>query len=1119
MTTRGQEKDIQAQEQKSYRDIFYTQKRAEERIKRKIESGERITALDLIESVSGKRSLELSPQNTRELKNKATQVLSNVATMDEYFRAKKLYEMDLEAYKKAEAEFIAQENERKRIESTSTSVYEVAPRYVGLFGKLLDKPLPPTFTSTLIKIERLMKGGSKVSKPIFELTINTLKALSSLYINPLNTRNGAKFLKSLEQLKNNSSKAIKFAKENEDLIKEIVKAFVREYKEKAKYTYFTKEGWSKTGRAVISPLIGLAFSIGDVAVSTALIRLNRLVNDIYKVYKPKSQKEINRKNKIIDLLYKASDIKKKTSKKYKEDVLNAIILEGIVLAVLTGGASATALTKAGYVKTGALVKGSITLATKTISAIEYTKLIINPSPQNVADVLDWGLIDSIRAKTLGSVVSVSKFIKKNPKVLELFNKTIFKSIKGLTKAYRKVKLNTLPYEPLFKGMMPKPIVKAIQSTTKGINAINYGSIIEQRVALESARDFFQTLRGKKYTDEMVLKELEIINRDNKLVPVLKDLIQNPKDLDLIIREKYIKPFFKRLDNQYRYLPEMLIEFAKANKWNRNIDLTFKKFKANKNSVFSRLSVKQITAILKGLTKNPVVTAFKVLLLENIYALKTPEAFRFIRNAELEDSGLSVKGSDFAIDLHSDDEVAVTKKIFGFINKKQYLPLELSQKESFKKLIIKNEKAMQKVESAKEVFLTALSKKFKKEFSKYGLKLNENNFKKEYPKFLEKSEIRDPKGFDFLIDGGKVQDVNKKVLNTYYEFLDFFALTTPYKLVTLKQAGNRAKISLLIKNMLKYSTKASKGLNKFDSELAKLEQDKANALYYSGKSKKAIYNELKFTDKSFKLKPKLSEAEANKLVEKIANYEKNLNKYFSRERVQEYIRKFVDKVDLGKPKKYYEYFDAIDINVKGKDLSPYQKKELRKYKPKTKKEFEVTKDFLSNDETISRQQVIIEKFKTEGLVKDSQGNWRLAIGEQLKRRGLGAISSPVEARRVKDVEKLYGQLKLQEALALKLKQSFKKATLKGKIKLLVKFRSKILFLNKNIKKFRALSKSLRLPELRKELIFRTKGQSELVRIGQLGLDGIGNKAIQGKTIKELGYTKNELNRIELATKKY
>lgn len=893
----------------------------------------------------------------------------------------------------------------------------------------------------------------------------TLRAFIFLpFTNRSNQEKKQQMAKVQKALSKSIASLVMKSSKNKAVIIDLISTYIRNYPNILRNTFLTKEGRYKVLRIAASPFIGTYQSIKQVYKDKKLSELIFYTNMYYRVFKPKTTQEIQLKNYIYDLYEKAARSSREQREKYKQDMVNAMLMQGILLAVIGGEAAAVALTKAGYGSAGAIVHGTTSGTVSLYAKYEYAKAIIYPSPENIGDLIDIGLIQQINRA--GLPIRFGKYLNRIPnKTQRTILGNIWKIGKVVGRRFRKIKLTELDYSQNIKN---KKLRVAFDKTVRQTRAVLYGSKLEYEAKVKYLQNIYSKLFKKKLTKK---ETLDLFYKLNKNVPrkILTDLMDPPKDLDFVVQRRFVKDFIKALDRQYRYLPDLLQQYVKSKKWTKRMDLGLKQIRKNRSSVFSALTKVQIDDLLKGLTTNAETTAFKILFLENAY--REGISRQALHGFDLEGSGLENAKLNFKLDLHSDNEVAFTKTILGFIRKKEFLPLELPLKRKFTKAIIQLQKTKDILTAKKETYLKGVAKQFAKEFKKIGLTLDQEAFVRIFPRFLEKSEITDVQGFDFLQMPKSA--VNKKIMKAYQEAIDFLIMTTPAKLAKRKTISQDVKINILVQKLLKYSRKSARTLTQLDAAISELDERKKILVYYSLGSRKVINEFMRFKKKGFKLKPELSPKEQQLLLNLFSRYDRFIQ------------AKYTDKIIQAE----------IARTSKTKEMSVYGSTENM---------------FIDLLKTVDRDLQQIKHFKTDKLQITKDGKVSLRVREQVKRRVAGAVSRIFESRRAKDLKKLYNDIKIIELAHRNILSQYKAAPLKKRLFLLSRFKNTALMLKLKIMRFKMLAKKVTKDYQRIESIITTKGVSETVGLKDIDFDSYDSA--KGKKILKLLMFKPEDSRL-------
>jgi len=948
--------------------------------------------------------------------------------------------------------------------------------YFGMEGNIRTKSQEATLrkgfiSPTMKDIERQKNRVPPVRKLYSIVTttptsvFNFVKSLAVLSSKNSTIQQKEQALKTASQ----SIKRLETSRKNVNIIKDYVFDYVRNYPSVFYNSVLTKQGAYNTlkfaASSILSPIVGANKSVEQVARDIKLTVLTQYANKYYSIVKPKTQREIDVKNFIYRKLEEAISSSEQNRQKYKQDILNAMMFEAILLVQLAGGGAATALATAGRTGAATALKTATTLPIQAIWKYQVGSAILNPTSKNLGGVLPFIIIGKISNQ--GTPKKFSKYLAKLPETQRKIIGNIWKVGKVVKKELGKQKLKEFDFKDIIKN---DKIRKVFTNTAIKLKAVLYGSKIENTAKLEYIRNVYSKILGRKLTNKQAL---EAFYKSNKNIPreILDSLLDKPKDLDFVIQKRYVNDLINKFDSKYRYIPMMVQEYIKSKVWTRKMDFGLKQIRKDKSSVLSILLKKQIDAVLKGFTQNAETTAFKLEFLEGLYKTRAIPK-RAFKDFDLEGSGLENIRLNLKLDLHSDSEVAFTRKILGFINKRQSLPLEMPKKTGFKKSIFQLQKTKNYIIEQRKTYLESIANKFGKDFKKIGLILNKDKFVKIFPKFLERSGITEVKGFDFLETPRPA--VNKKILKTYQEAIDFIRMATPNKLASRGTISRDVKINILAQKLINYAKATANKLSGFDAAISKLDARRLILVYYSTGSRRLWNFISKFNVKDFKLKKELSVKEQEQLLKMIENFDTNLQAQYTDKKINAEINKIKIKTTLPA--------------IKG------------------------DRGFVDLGKTVDRALQLIKNFKTDKLIVTKDGKWSLKPKEQLDRRVAGAISRIFESRRAKDLKKLYNDLKLIELIQRNILNAYNKAPLLEKARLLARFKKGKGILKGKIKTFMKIADKMTSDMQRIESIFTTKGVSETVGMKDIQFDDY-NTAKATKILNNLQIRKADINRIE------
>jgi hypothetical protein len=389
------------------------------------------------------------------------------------------------------------------------------------------------------------------------------------------------------------------------------------------------------------------------------------------------------------------------------------------------------------------------------------------------------------------------------------------------------------------------VLRALKDTMAMARVKVYGSFVEYLLKKRAIRTLYNKIDGKKYSlNEAELRYIKDLKKDGQTLAEIDRVVGKPGDLDFAIDDALVKKIIKKFGKKYQYIPELLQKAFK------NYDFELKALKSDKSSVFSVMDTKQIDNILRKFTTDEEVAVFQWMFMQNLYDLKMPSAK--IKQFDLT-SGIELKGSDFAIDMHGVRKTGLTKSYFkGLIQKKNYIPLETAKLQDFKKVLYRTEADMMFLEKELERKLLNVANKVDKKLRKLGIKIDKEKFVKKYPEFLEKAEIYNAQTFDFAANSVS-SSVNKRVLRAWKESIDFLSsVSVPgiVKVADLKQVvGGR----IILNELLKNAKRTSKFLGDLEGAIGELTAIKNDLIYLSSGSKKALKRMLKLKVKKFMLK--------------------------------------------------------------------------------------------------------------------------------------------------------------------------------------------------------------------------------------------------------------------------
>ena len=587
-------------------------------------------------------------------------------------------------------------------------------------------------------------------------------------------------------------------------------------------------------------------------------------------------------------------------------------------------------------------------------------------------------------------VKLKKYLERIPDVndqkatIEIFK--VGEKIKRLTN----VKIANFDFSILSDN---KKLISVLGDILKRTKSVVYGSLVEYEAKLTVLQKTFSKALGKKLTKkqafDIYVDRMMKHGFDRKTI--IDDILMKPKDLDIIIRPSMMKKDIQTFLGRYRYLPatlkQMFPKLAKRFGVDRKIDFGLRAMRMDKKSVFSVLSEKQIDTLLKELVTDGMSESamFKIKFLQNLYDQKAP--ISFLRNFEVTGAKMSLKGTDFAIDMHTSKDVAFTRTFLG-MTFKQPLPFEKPVAVDFKPEILKNAKALTRMEQAKNKLFKDIARQFKTTFDRMGVKVNAQKLGENLERFLEKSEIMEKQTFDFL-KTAKGKGFNKRILQSYYDALNLTDLGVSG--IDLQNViTNEQNFRTFLKLILAMSKKTAPKLVKINQNIAQLEAERQIMVYFSTASKGALQNVLQNKMVAPNIKKILEQGKALTVKE------------------QETLLKFFGKYD----KVLQDMFK--DISKFGKEkLSLIEK--LSKAKTKEIVQFKEKQKFLDLVESVRRELEFIRGFETGKIQRTKDGIYFVSPKEQVQRRVAGAVSTIFEDRRAKDIKKLYGNAKFEESL--------------------------------------------------------------------------------------------------------
>jgi hypothetical protein len=705
-------------------------------------------------------------------------------------------------------------------------------------------------------------------------------------------------------------------------------------------------------------------------------------------------------------------------------------------------------------------------------------------------------IPALTGNSLKASKYVSRLSKNNP-ILGKISKNILDT-GAVLRRYTPKTLSGFDFSFLSKN--PR-LINALKKTLIKTKAQIFGSLIEFQAKAEMLQKFYLLTDGESLSFKQAISKYKSdLKTKGTPLEVIDAIVGNPKDLDLVIpNNKILRDMTLRFAKAFRDTPELLRDYIKKTTGYK-IDLNdMKTLRNDPGNVLSVLSLKQVDDLLRSFTESPAPAMFKLDFLQNLYDSKAINKKAF-KDFDLSGSGLQNTKLDFKLDVHDIKEVATSKKVFGFFNKKTKLPIESQSEVNFESEISKNRLVTHYLTKQKTKYLYKLANKINKQLqSRYGLIKNKDKFTKLYVDFLDKSGIRNVKTFDFAQNDIRT-DFNKNILKTYKAGLDFadsitistkakgFDFKTPAKFVenALRKKTKGLKTydmgaeRFLLDYLLRTSKKASKKLNDLDTELDFLKQSKENLVYLSERAQKG-------TKGKIKLKGFISEKDGLKLVEKLEGYDKNIQKLYSDKALDEMLSNLPEgtkaistirvPLDLGKT------FKRITEEIKKLDTD-----KVKFIKTKGKKTF----------------------------------SYRTPL-EQLNRRLAGALSRIFESRRAKDIKKLYGNAIVTQTLLEgyinklnSIKNPFKRAKLERQIGTNLKK------LTKDLKQLKSKTKKMNSQVDRLEIAYRTKGKSETTEFRRFE-DATTTKTQQmvqnlaRKEVKKLDSPITKKKHLELETK--
>jgi len=664
-------------------------------------------------------------------------------------------------------------------------------------------------------------------------------------------------------------------------------------------------------------------------------------------------------------------------------------------------------------------------------------------------------------------VSVRKYISALPDAdARKFAKVIIKATKKTQKVTKTTRVDSIRF--LDDIVTDKNIRRAIYKAQKDTNSRLYGSTVEYLAGVQEFAKRYESEFGvkvKNYDD--LINKLSKLNTKYKKSDIEKVILGKPGDLDLFIEPRFVKKQIDLFNKKYDYIPDLAKSyyqyFVKKNKnfkdpYKFGIELIRK----DKSSVLSILKESQIDTILREMKDEPVTAIFKVIFLENLYKTNFPKSkFRSIKLDQVLEIG------NFGVDIHTSKAMVVTKKWLG-INFKKKLPLEYGKRSSFKKEIIKNTKAQGKLIAGREKAYNVLTEQVKPVFKSYGFNISGSKLEAGLTKFLEKSELRAKETFDFLETLKKKKVIDKKVLEKYYQVIDFakFGINKAKfkEIVVLGTKGNDVNKDIkFLEFMLELSKRGAKINNKFNNDLAELVARRELMIYYSSGAKKGIYRILKFDDPTFKLKKELNIEEQNKLVNIIEKADNFIQNEYSFNNINKYFN-----------------LNLKPLKEKSKQIVSLKSKKYNNIKDVFR---DLGKTFVTyNDGAFIKG----DAFKTGVLLRTKEGFNIIQLPEQIGRRGAGGLSDMFGGRRAKDIKKLYNNVRRAIfQLEDDLRKLDKKPGLLGKINL------KKRKIKKDIEELTKLSNKLIAEDTRKYLDYTTKGNFETIDFKKIDV----NKAIK------------------------
>ncbi len=363
------------------------------------------------------------------------------------------------------------------------------------------------------------------------------------------------------------------------------------------------------------------------------------------------------------------------------------------------------------------------------------------------------------------------------------------------------------------------------------------------------------------------------------------IIGPPKDLDFAVDDFFIKKQVKRFNTNYRYINPYLESLFKGTSFDMRI------IRADKSSVLSQLTKTQIDDIFRGFTNDKEVAVFKLTFMENLYKTKFPNAQ--LKNFDLK-SGIELKNTDFAVDLHGVRSTGLTKaKLFGLLQKKFPIPIETLKQKGFKKVLVDTEATLKFLEKELDTKMLRIAKKVQARLKKVGIRINAEDFAKKYPKFLEKAEILNYEAFDFSQTKTK-KPINKKVLRSWKSASDFFYSISPEGIAKVGTLRSTVGGRIILDELLRNAKRTAKKYIKIQGAIDELTAVKETLIYTSKGNKKALRKALKF-NKGIKMVDKLKDVDQEKLLTFFKNWEKELQSRFTRENIQKQLKYDVSNV--------------------------------------------------------------------------------------------------------------------------------------------------------------------------------------------------------------------------------